>query len=126
MSNPYLETFNHVIDVSKQCGYATFDYLPDENEHYPFVFVGAQNNTDIYTKTRVLGRTTIQLDVYGGYKQRQQVSDMLEKLLGCILQRNATENFKYVLYNSDSRIVSDISTDEPLWHGILNVELKIL
>ena len=50
MNNPDEELYQKIIEFSKATGYATFDYLPDAEQGYPFVFVGEQDNTDQYTK----------------------------------------------------------------------------
>lgn len=65
MIDPYQEIFEKIIELSNESGYATFDYLPDESQAYPFVYVGYQQNIDRITKNRFLGKTHIQLDVYG-------------------------------------------------------------
>lgn len=126
MSNPYAEIFDTILELSNAQGYPTFDYLPDDNQNYPFVFIGTQQNVDQYTKDRTLGQTHVQIDVYGDAynKQREQVADMLEMLLTAISEHGETEHFGYSVTHSESQLLSDTSTDIPLWHGVLELDIK--
>lgn len=119
MNNPYNEIFDTVIELSKQQGYATFDYLPDDEQGYPFVFIGSQQNIDQLTKDRTLGQTHLQIDAYGTKDQRHQVTTILDKVLQAVYEDGHTEHYQYNVTNSQSRLLSDVSTDIPLWHGVL-------
>ena len=116
MMDPYQEIFETIIELSKEAGYATFDYLPDESQAYPFVYVGYQ--------TRFLGKTHIQIDVYAEHDRRFEVSRILNDLLNVIQHHRKTAHFTYTVVNSESQIVGDNTTDIPLIHGILELEIQ--
>lgn len=122
--NPYQEIFETIIELSKEAGYVTFDYLPDENQAYPFVYVGYQQNIDRITKTRFLGKTHIQLDVYAEHNRRFEVSRILNDLLNVIQHNRRTEHYNYTVVNSESQLMGDNTTDIPLIHGILELEIQ--
>ncbi len=124
MIDPYQEIFEKIIELSNESGYATFDYLPDESQEYPFVYVGYQQNIDRITKTRFLGKTHIQLDVYAEHNRRFEVSRILNDLLNVIQHHRKTTHFTYTVVNSESQIVGDNTTDIPLIHGILELEIQ--
>ncbi|MCO0831915.1 hypothetical protein NFX39_02240 [Fructobacillus sp. W13] len=126
MSNPYNEIFQTVIELSKKQGYDTFDYLPDENQSYPFVFVGNQQNTDIQTKGRMLGTTHIQIDVYAEFNHRSEVLDIMDDLQATVINYQHTDNFKYQVTNTSQQMIADQSTDIPLWHGVLELDIQYL
>ncbi len=124
MIDPYQEIFEKIIELSNESGYETFDYLPDESQAYPFVYVGYQQNIDRITKTRFLGKTHIQLDVYAEHNRRFEVSRILNDLLNVIQHHRKTAHFTYTVVNSESQIVGDNTTDIPLIHGILELEIQ--
>lgn len=126
MSNPYNEIFQTVIELSRKKGYDTFDYLPDENQSYPFVFVGNQQNTDIQTKGRILGTTHIQIDVYAEFNHRSEVLDIMDDLQATVINYQHTDNFKYQVTNTSQQMIADQSTDIPLWHGVLELDIQYL
>lgn len=126
MSNPYNEIFQTVIELSKKQGYDTFDYLPDESQSYPFVFVGNQQNTDIQTKGRTLGTTHIQIDVYAEFNHRSEVLDIMDDLQAKVINYQHTDNFKYQVTNTNQQMIADQSTDIPLWHGVLELDIQYL
>lgn len=126
MNNPYNEIFQTVIERSRKKGYDTFDYLPDENQSYPFVFVGNQQNTDIPTKGRTLGTTHIQVDVYAEFNYRSEVMNIMDDLQAAVIDCQRTENFKYQVTNTNQQMIADQSTDIPLWHGVLELDIQYL
>ncbi|MBS9335001.1 DUF3168 domain-containing protein [Fructobacillus sp. M1-13] len=126
MNNPYNEIFQTVIELSRKKGYDTFDYLPDENQSYPFVFVGNQQNTDIPTKGRTLGTTHIQVDVYAEFNYRSEVMNIMDDLQATVIDCQRTENFKYQVTNTNQQMIADQSTEIPLWHGILELDIQYL
>ncbi len=126
MNNPYNEIFQTVIELSKKQGYDTFDYLPDESQSYPFVFVGNQQNTDIQTKGRTLGTTHIQIDVYAEFNHRSEVLDIMDDLQATVINYQHTDNFKYQVTNTSQQMIADQSTDIPLWHGVLELDIQYL
>ncbi|NLS38696.1 DUF3168 domain-containing protein [Fructobacillus tropaeoli] len=126
MNNPYNEIFQTVIELSKKKGYDTFDYLPDENQSYPFVFVGNQQNTDIQTKDRTLGTTHIQIDVYAEFNYRSEVLTIMDDLQATVIDCQRTDNFKYQVTNTSQQMIADQSADIPLWHGVLELDIQYL
>ena len=126
MNNPYNEIFQTVIELSKKKGYDTFDYLPDENQSYPFVFVGNQQNTDIPTKGRTLGTTHIQVDVYAEFNHRSEVLNIMDDLQATVINCQKTDNFKYQVTNTNQQMIADQSTYIPLWHGVLELDIQYL
>lgn len=124
MIDPYQEIFEKIIELSNESGYETFDYLPDESQAYPFVYVGYQQNIDRITKTRFLGKTHIQLDVYAEHNRRFEVSRILNDLLNVIQHHRKTAHFTYTVVNSESQLIGDNTTDIPLIHGILELEIQ--
>lgn len=126
MNNPYNEIFQTVIELSRKKGYDTFDYLPDENQSYPFVFVGNQQNTDIPTKGRTLGTTHIQIDVYAEFNHRSEVLEIMDDLQATVINYQHTDNFTYQVTNTNQQMIADQSTDIPLWHGVLELDIQYL
>lgn len=126
MNNPYEEIYQKIMELSKAKGYATFDYLPDDEQGYPFVFVGEQDNTDQYTKGRVLGSTDIQVHVYAEFDHRSDVTAIVNDLLTTVASNHETPHFRYQVVNSTTKMLGDQSTGIDLWHGLLTLTIQYL
>ncbi|MCF1843906.1 hypothetical protein ONZ78_01510 [Lactobacillus mulieris] len=122
--NPYEEIYNKIIEDCKKTGVATFDYLPDENQSYPFFMVGDQINTDEYTKDRVLGTSSISIHCWAEWNYRSDVTRLLELALKEIYQDSQTEHFKFNIVSSHTSILQDKEGDISLWHGLLSLEVN--
>lgn len=123
MKSPQQQIFDKVFMESMNLGYSTFDFLPPDNQNLPFVYIGEQFDQDRRTKGLLYADVQQTLHVYGDYRKRRQVTDMVDSLKVAIRKIKHTENFYIKINNITSQMITDDSTSERLWHGIIEVDL---
>lgn len=115
-------------------GYRWYPSLPDQNASYPFVAMGEIQVKRLQTYYKLLGKAYVTINVWGSYKQRRKVAEMIESIELAILRlevnkRMLVQNRKY----TDSRILADNVSDNrvggssstTMWHGLLFLEFYI-
>lgn len=123
MRSPQQQIFDTIFSESLKLGYATFDYLPPSSQTLPFVYIGDQFDQDRRTKGLLYGDVQQTLHVYGDYRKRRQVTDMVDGLKAAIRKIKHTDNFYIKINNITSQMITDDSTSQRLWHGIIEVDL---
>ncbi len=79
--NPDQELYDKLFELSQGLEYKTFDYLPAEEESYPFVYIGQTQELPQGNKFAYTGEMNVTLHVYGEMTNRKLVSDMKGNLL---------------------------------------------
>lgn len=124
LHSPQFQIFLKVYSESLALGYDTFDYLPDDATSLPFVYIGEQFDIDTANKSTVTGLVNQTIHVYGGIKQRNQVSKMVNNLKTVIRRIRKTDNFDISVRGISGQTLLDNSTTSTLLHGIVEVEFK--
>ena len=106
--------------------YDVYDtFLPPEGTPYPFIYLADSQQTDIQTKSAVVGNVYQTFHVWhNNPKQRGTVSEMLLDIKKVCYKLEHTENFAWMIQNMNQRILPDNTTKTPLLHGRLEVEFK--
>ncbi len=123
MKNPDQAIYDALFTASQGLGYSTFDFLPEVGTAYPFVVISWTMLTPRSTKTKLLGRVSVQVDVYGRKQDRGLISGMADSLMYEFSKIRSTPNgleWRMVLDESTTRMLKDSSTNEELWHGVLS------
>lgn len=118
--SPQQQIYDAVFLSSINLGYSTFDYLPADDEKYPFVYVGEQFDQDLQTKTSVYGRVQQSVHIYHSHRQRRTLTTMMNNLKSEFRKLKHTENF----YVSVKSVTSQIIPEEKLLHGFIEVEFQ--
>ena len=112
--------FDLVFKKAKELGVEVYDLLPDVDAPvtYPFINMG-----DVITKGESLKDDLFQdvdLDVHiwGTRSQRKKVTDLSDELLNKLLPH------KLVVKKTNVRVLADNSTNEILWHAVLNIYIE--
>lgn len=131
--NPDQEIYDKLFELSQGLGYKTFDYLPAEEEDYPFVYIGQTQELPQGNKFAYTGEMSVTLHVYGEITNRKLVSDMKGNLLKEIKRLKETSKFKwyYVDNTSQPSMIPEQNTSQmpqhrPLWHAIIPITLKYI
>lgn len=131
--NPDQEIYDKLFELSQGLGYETFDYLPAEEEGYPFVYIGQTQELPQGNKFAYTGEMNVTLHVYGEMTNRKLVSDMKGNLLNEIKRMKETSTFKWYYVDSASQpsMVLEQNTGQapqhrPLWHAIIPITLKFI
>lgn len=124
MKSPQQSIYDAVFATSLNLGYSTYPYLPAKDVAYPFVFVGEQFDQDLETKTSVYGLVTQTIHIYHTYRERRELTDMMNALKREIRKLKRAENYRVAVRNINAQTMIDNSTGEPLLHGIIEVEFR--
>lgn len=126
MHDPQQELFTKLKTDLEAKGFAVYDgFLPPEGTPYPFVYLGDSQQTDEQNKSAVFGNVFQTIHVWhNNPRQRGTVSQiLLEIKLSCRLISH-TDNFAWDVQNISQQIIPDTTTNQPLLHGVLDVEWK--
>ena len=119
--------FDEMFKRSLALGFKTFDYKPTDATAYPFVEF---ENTEIDfapNKTSLKGTVYLRINVWGTYKQRQQVSNMANSLLYEAIKIKQSDGYFWALNTRSSqiRMLDDTSTNTPLKRALLELEFTL-
>lgn len=124
--DPYTELYEGVFTAIERTGYETYDYLPNYDAAYPFVFLGEQTSKDKHTKTRTLGTTSIIIHVFDHDDKRREMNRLLATIRKIVHDIRKTEHFSWSVTSSDTYVLYENTTNfgNKLAHGILNLTLE--
>ena len=107
-------------------GYSVYDgTLPSEDTPYPFIYLGEFRQTDNATKTDLIGKVYGTVHVWhNNPKQRGTVSKMILDIKMVCRSVEHTDNYAWILTNTQSQIIPDDSTKTSLLHGVIDVNYK--
>lgn len=120
--SPQQQIFNEVFRASYNLGYSTFDYLPANDEEYPFVFIGEQFDQDRRTKQHIYGDVQQTVHIYHDYRMRSELTAMMNNLKVEMRKLKRTSNFYVTCKGITSQTLTDNSTSRTLIHGIIEAE----
>ena len=124
MKSPEQSIFDDVYAISLNKGYTTFDYKPQEQIPYPFVFVAQTTNTGQLAKAYMYGNVLQSLEVWHDYKKRRELTDLMNDLKSTLIQPRYAGDYQLALRSFNTQIRIDDSTNEPLLQGIIDVEYR--
>lgn len=127
MSNyidPQQELFSRLMIDLEARGYAVYDgFLPPEGTSYPFIYLGDFQQEDTVQKNAVTGIVYPTIHVWhNNPRQRGTVSAMLLDIKATCYGIGRTNNFAWMVRNTNQQIITDNTTKAPLLHGVLEVD----
>ena len=124
---PEQQIHDELFRIIDELGYKVYTYLPRENVPYPFLVIGDTVLLPRPTKSFLIGEVAITLHVWSNMGNRKQVSDIINHLMREFSKIRKINNTRWFMkLSSDSRIMSDNSTNELLYHGIMDLEFKFI
>ncbi len=127
--DPQQELFTALRGAIKKLGYDVYDgFLPSKSTPYPFVYLADNQMLDDRAyKNAVLGDITQTVHVWhNNVRQRGTVSNMLFEIKKVACKITETTSYSWNLTGIDQRILNDDTTDEPLMHGLLTLDYKLV
>lgn len=119
--------FDELFALSQGLGVDTYTFLPDLDAGYPFVEIGDTHLLPSPTKGLLYGRVTATVHVWHDMHNRKELSDIIGQLMQAFSGIQVLEGLRFALdRTSTSQIIKDDSTDEMLYHGILNLEFRFV
>lgn len=120
------QAFDAVFKVARTTGAPVYPELPAKEVPYPFISMGEVQYAPRSSSSALLGRVFVTLNVWGDRKQRLKVSELSEQVLyGCNFIGLETRNLVLDVGASEVRILSDNSTNNTLWHGVVTLNLIV-
>lgn len=122
--DPQQELFTQLKIELEKIGYSVYDgFLPPKDTPYPFIYLGDSQLIDEVNKTAVFGSVLQTIHVWhNNPKQRGVVSNMALNIKTVCRQIKHTSNFAWFVRNINQQIIPDNTTNQPLLHGVLEVE----
>ncbi|MCW1767080.1 DUF3168 domain-containing protein [Streptococcus agalactiae] len=123
MKQPDQQLFDEIFKRLTDIGLTVYDFLPPLGTKYPFVVMGDTHIMPRATKTQLIGKCSTTINVWGDGTNRKVVSDMIAQIMLEVSKISQIDGNKWamVMNESDTQILKDNSTNENLYHGILNI-----
>ena len=116
------EIYDLIFDRVQKLGYDCHPFLPKEGTSYPFVVLGEAELRPKMTKSFSIGEVSIFIHVWTKKESRKECEQMCHKIANSC--HKFTSPHLWVLLDGSTRVLADNSTNETLWHGILNLTYK--
>ena len=126
MNNPFIEIHDRLLELSKELGYDTYDYLPEDDVPYPFVFIGEMFTLDRPTKDRTLADASIIIHVWNFKEDSRKTKEMCFELSKAFIERSRTAHFNWQVVDRQGNFIfeKDELSNSTLSHGILEFTFK--
>lgn len=122
---PDQELHDELIKRTTKLGLTSYPYLPEEGTPYPFMTVAHTQLLPRPTKSYLLGTVVAQVDIWGSIEDRRLVSDWIGKLMREYSTIREIDGRQWSMdLSSSSELLKDDSTEEMLYHGILDLRFK--
>lgn len=124
IKSPQLQIYNTVYKLCEDLGYDTYDYLPPSEVSYPFIFIGEQFSQDEANKTAIHGSVQQTIHIYHTHENRKEVSEMIFNVQEDIRKLKNTDNYYVAIKGITNQMITDVSTDSVLIHGIVEIDFS--
>ena len=122
---PDQQLHDELIKRSNDLGLTAYPYLPEDGTPYPFMVVSYTQIIPQPTKSYLIGEVSARVDVWGRVDDRKLVSDWIGKLMAEYSKIRQIESTKWSMdLTSPTQIIKDNSTEELLYHGILDLKFR--
>lgn len=122
---PDQQLHDELIKRSNALGLTAYPYLPEDGTPYPFMVVSYTQIIPQPTKSYLIGEVSARVDVWGRVDDRKLVSDWIGKLMAEYSKIRQIESTKWSMdLSSPTQIIKDNSTEELLYHGILDLKFR--
>nr|DAT49250.1 MAG TPA: hypothetical protein [Caudoviricetes sp.]DAX87800.1 MAG TPA: hypothetical protein [Caudoviricetes sp.] len=122
---PDQQLHDELIKRSNALGLTAYPYLPEDGTPYPFMVVSYTQIIPQATKSYLIGEVSARVDVWGRVDDRKLVSDWIGKLMAEYSKIRQIESTKWSMdLTSPTQIIKDNSTEELLYHGILDLKFR--
>ncbi|AUG50488.1 TPA: hypothetical protein VB744_001426 [Streptococcus pyogenes] len=114
----FRQIFKECLRVTKN----TYDYLPNANTKYPFVYIGESSNTP-NNNSEMMGMIRQTIHVYGELKKRSEIDDIVANLHDKIISLTSAYGYNIQIDRINEQTLPDNSDTTPLLHTVLDVYL---
>lgn len=122
---PDQQIHDELIKRSNALGLTAYPFLPEEGTPYPFMVVGYTQILPRPTRSYLIGTVAVQVDIWAKVDDRKLVSDWIGKLMTEFSTIRQIDGTRWSMdLSSPTEIIKDNSTQELLYHGILDLKFK--
>lgn len=122
---PDQQIHDELIRRSTALGLTAYPFLPEEGTPYPFLVVGYTQILPRPTRSYLIGTVAVQVDIWARVDDRKLVSDWIGKLMAEFSTIRQIDGTRWSMdLTSPTEIIKDNSTQELLYHGILDLKFK--
>lgn len=122
---PDQQIHDELIKRSSKLGLKAYPFLPEDGTPYPFMVVAYTQIVPQPTKSYLIGSVSVQVDVWGKATDRKLVSDWIGKLMAEFSTIKQIGDTRWSMdLTSPTEIIKDNSTQEMLYHGVLDLKFK--
>lgn len=122
---PDQQIHDELIRRSTALGLIAYPFLPEEGTPYPFMVVGYTQILPRPTRSYLIGTVAVQVDIWARVDDRKLVSDWIGKLMAEFSTIRQIDGTRWSMdLTSPTEIIKDNSTQEMLYHGILDLKFK--
>lgn len=122
---PDQQLHDELIKRSNSLGLTAYPYLPEDGTPYPFMIVSYTQIVPQATKSYLIGEVSARVDVWGRVDDRKLVSDWIGKLMAEYSTIKLINGTRWSMdLSSPTQIIKDNSTEELLYHGILDLKFR--
>lgn len=101
---------------------SVFDYLPNEDTNYPFLFVGAITNED-ENNSDLLGVSNLSMDLYGLRVDRNTLDDIQVAIQNDLIRLNEAYNYNVKVTRLITDIRPDFTDQQPLLRVMYDIDI---
>lgn len=115
--------FRKIFEVCLSVHKRTFDYLPDADTKYPFIYVGENQNleTENHELYGILHQT---IHIYHSRTERAELDNMTSQLLRELRKLDIAYNYAISYKRNEQRDIPDNTDVKPLIHRALDISFN--
>ena len=98
----------------------TYDYLPDADASYPFVYVGENNGSDT-PNNDLIGTARQTVHIYGIRKNRSKIDNVSAYLENTVKYFKEGYEYNFNHLTTDKQVIADNTDVQPLLHVVLDI-----
>nr|DAK18438.1 MAG TPA: hypothetical protein [Caudoviricetes sp.] len=97
----------------------TYDYLPDADASYPFVYIGEYNGSDT-PNNDLYGSVRQTVHIYGTRKNRSKIDNISAYLESVLKHLKDGHEYNFNHRNTEKQVIADNTDVQPLLHIVLD------
>lgn len=113
--------FRYIYTVAQKVTDNTFDYLPNAQTKYPFIYIGEVFNNEAIN-LEVYGGIVQTIHIYGLRTDRRKIDEWTSAILQELRNSKSYLNYNISYRKSTVRDLQDNTDVQPLIHRVLEVE----
>lgn len=116
------ELYDLIFSKIKKLGYDCYQSLPRKGSKYPFVILGETQIMPRATKSFAVGELSIFIHVWTSDRSRAECQRICQKIREECGKLEKLHSF--YMFESNTRILIDDTTNQTLWHGVMDLNYK--